>query len=57
MILEELKRTFRFKLYNDKTGKTINRKSIGQTRMIALAYLIERIKRPENYTLLDATSA
>jgi len=56
MILDIL-RTFRFTLYNDKTGKTITRKSKGQTRMIAFGYLAEKMKNASNYTVLDVTSA
>lgn len=57
MILKGLQRTFRFSLQNIKNGKILKRKAKGETRMIALAYLIEKIKHPENYVLADATSA
>jgi len=57
MILKGLQRKFRFSLKNIKTGKILNRTAKGETRMIALAYLIEKIKHPENYVLADATSA
>lgn len=57
MILKGLQRTFQFSLENIKSGKIIKRKAQGETRMIALAFLIEKIKHPENYILADATSA
>ena len=49
-------RQFKFQLYNDKTGKEITRKSKGETRLQALIFLIGKIRHPENYTVLDATS-
>lgn len=57
MILEGLQRTFKFSLQNIKTGKILTRKAKGESRMIALAYLTEKIKHPENYVLTNATSA
>ena len=57
MILEGLQRTFRFTLENVKSRKIIKRKAKGETRMVALTYLLEKIKHPENYSLLDVTSA
>ena len=56
MILDII-RTFRFTLYNDKTGKTIVRKSKGQTRLIALGYLAEKLKFSASYTVLNAEQA
>ena len=56
MILDII-RTFRFTLYNDKTGNTIVRKSKGQTRLIALGYLAEKLKFSASYTVLNAEQA
>jgi len=56
MILAGLKRTFTLTLYNARSKKTTEKKVKGETRMMALAYLLEKTKHPENYTLLDVTS-
>jgi hypothetical protein len=56
MILDIL-RTFRFTLYNTKTGKTITRKAKGYTRLLAIGYLAEKMKNASNYTVINVTSA
>ena len=50
-------RKFTIVLKNKKTGKSLIRKAIGKTRMVALANLLEKFKRPENYEVDYMTSA
>lgn len=50
-------RKFTIVLKNKKTGKPLIRKAIGKTRMVALANLLEKFKRPENYEVDYMTSA
>nr|WP_298657049.1 hypothetical protein [uncultured Flavobacterium sp.] len=49
-------RTFLFFLTNTKTKKQLKRKAKGETRMLALAFLSEKFKHPENYIVDDVTS-
>jgi len=51
-----MKRLFYFKLFNNRKDKTVILKQKGETRGVALGYLIERLKNPQNYIVLDVSS-
>jgi len=48
--------TYFIRLYNEKSGKETIRKAKGQSRLNALLYLCEKIRHPENYTVLKISS-